>query len=129
MALGLIDPKSLFKTGLVLAAATVPLSGCGSEAAKAVGLKNAEADITYVNATDEMATFYLKRDKTFDNDDEDKLFREKYEVARDLPSNNATNRIEHDFPYIENGIHLGVRKSISQTRQKLISKHISDNND
>jgi len=128
MALGMFPHKHLLTLGLVLTTSTL-LFGCGSEAAKIVGIDHAEADITYVNATDEMATFYLKRDKTFDNDDEDKLFRDKYEVARDIPTNNASNRIEHEFPYIENGIHLGVRESVTQNRRKLISKHIKDGND
>jgi len=129
MATNFFTRSPFNQISVLLIAVSTLLTGCNSGTAKVIGIDEAEADISYINATDEMTSFYLKKDKLFDNDDEDKLFRDEYIVVRDIQAGQASSRKEYEFPFIENGVHLGVQDSISEVKNRKISEHLSDNND
>lgn len=96
---------------LVVAATLTACGGSSSDDFKSV--TESEVNFNFINSTDLMMDFHIRRDDLFDKDDEDKLFRSNYIVADDIPKASVSGSYEYEYKNISNAIHIGAIDSNS----------------
>lgn len=118
--------KSTTKTLLVILALLG--TSCDSETVKDIlGIsKDDEAKFTFVNALNDVASLHLKHNYNNISNEDDKLFDNKYAIFDDITVNGISSSYTYEYNMFENGIYLGVRESISQTKKTSIDARLKN---
>lgn len=84
------------------------LSGCGGSGGDDLKkLTESQTSLTYVNATNDVVNFYLKRDDMLDDNDQNTLFEANHQVFSDVALN-ASRTYLYTFKVHQNAVHLGL---------------------
>lgn len=92
----------------------IALTACGGSSSDDFkDVTESEVDFSFINSTDLMMDFHIRRDDLFDDDDENKLFRSSYNVADNIPTASVSTTYDYEYKNINNAIHIGAIDSNS----------------
>jgi hypothetical protein len=102
---------------MILTASMISLTGCNDDA-----ITNNQATISYINALDEQATFYIKKSSASSS-----VYSNKHKVVS-LMSGEASNEIRHEWFGFETS-RLAVEDTNGRDEQESITELLKDDRD